>query len=117
MNGVFTQSAADQKLCVSSFSSTRDRRHGSSKRDCRRSPKYVRPGRKNIRSIHPESFLRLLEDGCAMLLQPTKNCVDFRFASDVVSEGVASVGWDTIACYTHVLRQLVVWPKGKHNSV
>jgi hypothetical protein len=31
----------------------------------------------------PESFLRLLEYGCAMVFESSKDCVDLRFASDI----------------------------------
>src|SRR4030095_9240123 len=50
----------------------------------------------------PEDFLRLLYDGCTIVFQSSKNCVDFLFASDIVSEGVTSVGWDVIARHTQV---------------
>ena len=61
--------------------------------------------------------MRLLDDGCAIVFQSSKNCVDFRFASDIVSERITSVSRDTIGRHTHVFRQLVVRPKGEHNSV
>ena len=50
-----------------------------------------------------------------MVFQPSKNLVDFRFASNIVSEGVTSIGRDTIGRQPHVLRQLVVRPKGEHD--
>ncbi len=61
--------------------------------------------------------MRFLNDGCAMVFQSSKNCVDFGFASNIVSEGVTPVGRDTIGRQLHVLRQLVMRPKGERDSV
>src|SRR4029077_17668731 len=65
----------------------------------------------------PKDFLRFLQDCCAIVFQSSKDCVDLLLALNIVSKGIAAVVWQTNGRKTHVLRQLVVWPKSEYNSV